>query len=674
MLMLMFGVIEFARIFQAWVTLQNSARAAARYAITGQWDEQSVIDVLKQKGYTAPSMTNEEALRAVVLDELVPCTTGTDQVFLDHWGHDCVPGDEDDEGLRQDLARIPSVVERARIGAAGLSLEPGDNYVGLKYKGVDLNTETVNSSQKGWFHVWMCSSRPPVYNAELKARYKASSDRNERLCGLQEGPTVPNPLPEDYDGDNQYDAGGPGDAIEVIVFFNHPLITPLGLVDYIQIQARRVMINESFRSSRVVNLPPQLAQPTFTPSKTPLPSNTPKPSETPLPTWTYTFTPTNAPTETQTPTPTPDCSLVQLDSVRLVDNYLQITIRNSNTYSPVFLTQAKVYWTTSALYPDMYWNQAAVTGRNAFWSGRITASGTTITSSTAGWVNDPPEYLLRRIDNATTTTVQFRFLNGPTQLSSAFTVNHFGGTTLYFGTGWGGSGATADCVVTMQGYPTPTPPSQTPTRTPTPVCGNFVVNFVSFETNGVVHFSITNNDVVVRQITGFTINWNTYNRTLNNPVTLDFISVGGASAFDPAAVVIWDGTQTTTPFTGTASPRAALEPGQSKDIWLDFDGTSGRLDSIGYYQSDFNGVRFVVDAICNTDMPDVNTPAPTQPPTATLTRTFTYTPSPITPSATSPTNTPTPVTPTKTKTNTYTPSPTKSSTVPPTATDVIIGG
>ena len=39
LLILIFGIIEFARIFQAWVTLQNAARTAARYASTGQYNE-----------------------------------------------------------------------------------------------------------------------------------------------------------------------------------------------------------------------------------------------------------------------------------------------------------------------------------------------------------------------------------------------------------------------------------------------------------------------------------------------------------------------------------------------------------------------------------------------------------------------------------------------------------
>src|SRR3954452_13834669 len=38
LLLLLFGIIEFGRIFQAWVTLQNSARAAARYATTGVYN------------------------------------------------------------------------------------------------------------------------------------------------------------------------------------------------------------------------------------------------------------------------------------------------------------------------------------------------------------------------------------------------------------------------------------------------------------------------------------------------------------------------------------------------------------------------------------------------------------------------------------------------------------
>lgn len=39
LLLLMFGIIEFGRIFQSWVTIQNAARQAARYAVTGGYDQ-----------------------------------------------------------------------------------------------------------------------------------------------------------------------------------------------------------------------------------------------------------------------------------------------------------------------------------------------------------------------------------------------------------------------------------------------------------------------------------------------------------------------------------------------------------------------------------------------------------------------------------------------------------
>ena len=38
LLMLIFGIVEFGRAFQAWVTLENAAREAARYTTTGQYD------------------------------------------------------------------------------------------------------------------------------------------------------------------------------------------------------------------------------------------------------------------------------------------------------------------------------------------------------------------------------------------------------------------------------------------------------------------------------------------------------------------------------------------------------------------------------------------------------------------------------------------------------------
>jgi Flp pilus assembly protein TadG len=39
-LILLFGILEFGRMFQSWVTLQNAARSAVRYAVTGQYNQE----------------------------------------------------------------------------------------------------------------------------------------------------------------------------------------------------------------------------------------------------------------------------------------------------------------------------------------------------------------------------------------------------------------------------------------------------------------------------------------------------------------------------------------------------------------------------------------------------------------------------------------------------------
>lgn len=691
LLMLMFGVIEFARIFQAWITLQNAARTAARYAVTGQWDENILAEAM---GYTFPEGLSVEQRRQAVLDTLMPCTEGVDEAFQRHWGYDCQPGAVEDQWLRADVARIPSIVDRARIGASGLGLAEGDHYVGLEYPDeYDLHTGTVTDTERGWFHVWICSSRPGVYS-DTAARYKPSEDRSARLCQVQE---------PGMEGVNQYDPGGPGDAVEIVVFFNHPLITPLGLMDYIQLQARRVMINEAFRSTRVINIPPALALPTFTPSNTPVPSHTPTPTSSPTITDTPTPSPSATSTATVTPTPSPDCALVTLDSARLVDNALEVRINNANPYSPLFVSRVEVQWAKHPDFSGMYTSAMRVATRTHFWYGPDYEPPTIADNTNAidpRWDDDAPDYFIRRFDANTITPLRVEFANGPDRLADYFVPGVFDGTRIYLGTTWGGVGfdPVNDCLVELTGYPTPTPSStatetppgfeltNTATFTPTPVCTNYEVRFIGFETNGVVHFTLRNTDIAVAYITGFSINWNTYNRTLP-PISLDFVSVGGVGAFDPAAVKIWDPPDnvTTRPAVGVSGGAGwlvdpVIQPGRTLDIWFDFDGTSDRLDQIGYRDYDFNDTTFVVNFVCYGEGIDVPTPAPTLTPSATRTPTITLTPSMTrTPTITltpSKTNTPTytytpgPATATHTPTHTYTP--TRTYTPTPTNTTIIV--
>ena len=66
LILLIFGLIDFARVFQAYVTLENAAREAGRYAVTGQ-------------RMTSLSLDREESIRKVGHDAIIglPRRTGS---------------------------------------------------------------------------------------------------------------------------------------------------------------------------------------------------------------------------------------------------------------------------------------------------------------------------------------------------------------------------------------------------------------------------------------------------------------------------------------------------------------------------------------------------------------------------------------------------------------------
>jgi len=346
-LLLLFGIIEFARIFQAWVSLQNSARVAVRAAITGDWDPEVVYDWMVNNP-PPDAQTDKDTL----LEHWVPCDE-SGAIFLNQWGFLCDPTEDEHQGLRNDIARMPWIVENARIGASGLAIGNGDAIVGLN-NDANLPIDTYgefneSENEPGWFHVFMCSSRPSVITGSEDTRYVTD---NDRLCEVQEsthdasasfGPSV---------GEEQYDAGGPGDVIEVVVHFNHPLITPImpmlgGNGEYVLLKARRVGVNESFRNTRAVNLPPQIELPTAPPvTNTPFSNATA--TESPIPTDFLSPTPIT-PTATASPTATPDCSNLTVSSVSVLANYLQIGVQNAND-APMYISKAEVYWRNPGIF------------------------------------------------------------------------------------------------------------------------------------------------------------------------------------------------------------------------------------------------------------------------------------------------------------------------------------
>lgn len=664
-LLLTFGVIEFARLFQAWVTIQNSARTAVRYGITGAWDPASVK---KHQGYGA----DDEA----ILDELVPCLGPSSARFLDHWGISCDPGEIDSEGLRVDMARLPSIVDRARVGAAGLQLNEGDNIVGmLKGNGQPMNSEASADAktEPAWFHVWVCSSRAPVLVQEIggvdvTARYEADPDRRTRICKVKEPVRDQTGFGPD-ENDLQYDAGGPGDVIEVVVHYNAPLITPVadmlgwtGLNGYVPMMARRVGVNESFRATRAVNLPPQLNLPTNTPTNTYTPSMTFTASPIPSATVTATRTPTVTPTGTNTATATPACTNLLVQDVRLYRNYLQVVVRNNNP-GPVYISGASIQWRT--WLSQMYVGAMNIVGRDPHWVGNDVTPPTGVGTAGAegNWISNP-NYLREFNGGGSDTTWQIRFQNGPTDLEDAgYTVADFNGTSLNFDS----------CPpLTLPNVDPPPTLAASPTPTTAPQCSSFSFRLHHFENAGVVVFRLTNTGAVPANILGVTINWRVLPAA--SGMFLEHIEIGVYEFGHPLNTQVWAGSDATPPQAATAGGPGwivtpLIDAGQVLNLYADFDGTGGPwpLDDLGAMDYDFNDSSVTVE-LCDVEVPPVATPTGT--PTYTHTPTITNTPTrtaTFTPSNT-PTITPTP-TITLTRTNTLTRTPTRTNTPTPSITD-----
>jgi hypothetical protein len=740
-LIMMFGIIEFGRIFQAWVTLQNAARAAARYASTGQYNTTKyVMDLNKvddptgfipcvndiDPKYGGVAGVNRGTLNKNYLpnagnpaDKYQVYTGGIESIYAT-WndGRDCSPGDDADQERRKDMARILSIMDEARRGAAGLLVESSP-FTGTPDPKTLTNWPMLEvwqkplarSSQRGWFNVNICSSRgfnstdntnfyqygtgqdvpyrfTQYLGAETPLRVKSSgadvTSENVPSCLLNE---VIDPANKDglttNAGKPWLDPGGPGDTVTIIVTFNHPLVTPLGLQPYIQMQARRSAIVESFRPpSAVAGLPPS-----GLPGTIGFPTDTPIPTTTPIPTSTKTPTPTPRPTNTPTNTPSPQpefvCSAIQIVSGPNIEpSRISIQIRNGNLID-TFLTSVRFNWKVPTDYPN-----TNVTG--LFLDGAPHWMGADKTPATDTNAPEPSTTMPlssslqqdRTIAAGDTGTWAAQFSNTYLPPPNTKTTD-YGGTTFTFYNPKGGP----DCVVSLPVVPdTPTPtfnpksPTATPTYTPDCASSLVKVQWAGFQQFGIVKLNIVNNRSVVAPLTNFRINWR---QVAPGVLTLARVSVGAPPGY-PGAVIIWQAstsTQDSTPPTvgKTKAGWPAADPAWVQDatipansvvpLYIDFDGTSSSLDTIGMTPQDFHDTAF--DIGCGStggsggggggsnngtiNLSEPPTPGPTNTKGPTNTPTITFTPS----------NTPTPsLTPTKGPTSTPKPTNTPQ---PPTA-------
>ena len=104
MLFVIFGIIEFGRLIFSWMAVQNSARFAIRYAVTGEFNESYCV----QAGNNLGSVhINADVYGGDPQDCMVPNE---------------YPGTDGNEKEREliDLARLFSIQDAATGGGVGL--------------------------------------------------------------------------------------------------------------------------------------------------------------------------------------------------------------------------------------------------------------------------------------------------------------------------------------------------------------------------------------------------------------------------------------------------------------------------------------------------------------------------------------------------------------------------
>lgn len=739
LLLLVFGIIEFARLFQAWVVLQSAARAGARAASIGaiNYDifnvaaDSQPIDLRVLNAVTTCTDGDQRGSKVTDAATGVEYYNGTEGLFATIYdGSDCDPTSEDHLQLRKDILRVFTVIAAVRDSSSTIavynsrvdqvydSITPAQAFDFFKGYWSRPYKSAENSSSPGWISVEVCSTRPIIDGtaaSDIDARFvtvrnsgdAAAAGGNtysypEPFCMLNEVPAVGgNGLPRldslDNVGHRWFDVGGPGDRVTVFIKFNHPLVTPLNLAQYVSLQSRRSSVNESFRAPKAVgafqrSIPPGQPDPedilpTWTPSNTVSPTNT------------YTATATF----TRTPTPTPptfSCDNIQViwSDNPFVGSQLFMTVQNTNVEATE-LGRVRLAWNSKPGFPLMYASGFSLDG-NVHWQGAAPATPpqTLVDTRTDGQFfdgnpsNEPSAYRWVT-SNAVWSAL---FVNGPSNLATNFTLFDFSAEFEF------SNPSGAPCLITLVAPPEPvttptTPPTAGPSPSPTPSCDALtniqLQNQVVFDSfDGSARMNLFNTGTLPVYLLGFQLVWpDPTHPDIGDPTGTYFlrrVTVGGNNTTDPLSVEVWTSsaagqdatgnTRTTLPFDvatsstsseGTWNINAVLLPGNNY-VFLDFDGFSGSMTQFGVTAAHFNSSRFFLGwaegCTGGTGGPGTQPTGAVQvtlpSPTTTNTRRPTNPPQPtLTASNTIPSNTPS-------RTNTFLPTVTPSNTPPSTNT------
>ncbi|QPC80624.1 pilus assembly protein [Phototrophicus methaneseepsis] len=719
LLILLFSIVEFGRLFQSWVTIQNAARAASRYAVTGRYNEERydielilpcTTDLtsanLFKDTVDVPYVTSDGTQIRTVNIYNSNVENGED-IYATWYGGaydeadeaDCFPSAQSLD-RREDLLRLASIYDEAWDAAAGLlrqGVETGsgsrDDFKNWLYS--YWSNPSPASFERGWFYVGICSTRERLFESRLTdidlidsaakdfRFYEVSQGTHGYYygaCVLQEDPkedVAASASILDQYGIPWADAGSGGQRVMVTIVYNHPLITPLAFTPYLQMSARRAAVNEAFRITNAERAlgptnpgGPGLINPTPA-------TNTPQVEETETPTE-ETETPTE---ETETPPTVPEpfsCDKISVytEEGTAYKNPSSITlnVRNDNR-EDTYITRSILNWNSDKLkrdFPNVYVGYNTIND-DVYWHGTDRESPTDTGTEPTYY----PGANRRVYGNGQISEWQALFVSGPVLLVQSLAPWDFSGSTFYFDH----PDEPTDCIIPIEvpaaPVPTSTPEDFVPTATFTPNCASstLTVEFVSFDPLGDVRFRIINNRPVPSNLLDFNIVW----RPISG-LSLSRVVVGGNSVNDVpptgSGVLVWrndSGGDTAPPTLGSSASDGqwitdyTFPANTSTYVHLDFTGLGAPpLSDFGASPSDFNGSWFEIS--CGSMGPGSGGPGslpsdkifPSEKNTPTITPTVAPTSTPV------PTNPPTPVTPTTPPPATTPPTTRPPTTQPPT--------
>jgi hypothetical protein len=417
LLVIIFGIVDFALIFQAWLSVENIARQTVRYAVTGQYDPMFCPD------YDA-----------------------------DHPDDAC---SGDDYLADQDHARLITIREVAKQWEVAI-----------------FKTGAPNKTEKGFLRLTLCSNRDADHSGTPDFTYTRPVMGSTIYADCTPGEDAGSP------GDNVYvfvDFNHP-----LITPFLSQVWPMIHLVSYRQGVVETFRTARSIVQPGEGLQPPDTFTPSPQPTDTPGPSSTPEPpptetlaptaTEPPSPTVTLTttvtpsLTPTNTPTVTRTPTATPtvDCALFDFDNTFTLGwgsgstaGLPRVTIDLYNgDFQDTRVHQITFSWPYyDAFNPSQYLTRWRFNGSTASYTDSASSPTTTLFAQGAG------PYFASGVNAA----FDFDFGNDDENWPGPVPPNSFGlSVDLENG-----------CTVSISGqtYPTATAsrtPTATLTRTPTP--------------------------------------------------------------------------------------------------------------------------------------------------------------------------------------------------------------